>query len=75
MVHSLVTLAYNLQIFEGIETEEQLHAITRVGGNEVQGYLLGKPAPDPASQLTPPELQQTNSLCLQNAASKAASHA
>jgi len=55
MVQSLVTLAHNLDmqvIVEGVETPEQLAMIKSFGSNEVQGYLLGKPTADPASQLT-----------------------
>jgi diguanylate cyclase (GGDEF)-like protein len=55
MVHSLVTLAHNLSmqvIVEGIETPEQLQMIKALGGNEVQGYLMGRPTPDPMAQLT-----------------------
>ena len=54
MVHSLVTLAHNLGmqvIVEGIETPRQLELIKKVGGNEVQGYLLGRPTANPASQI------------------------
>jgi diguanylate cyclase (GGDEF)-like protein len=54
MVQSLVALAKNLSmqvIVEGIETQEQLSLVRKLGGNEVQGYLLGRPTPDPASQL------------------------
>jgi diguanylate cyclase (GGDEF)-like protein len=50
MIHSLVMLAHNLGmtvIAEGVETREQLDLIAKLGGNEVQGYLLGKPTPDP----------------------------
>ena len=57
MVQSLVALARNLSmqvIVEGIETPEQLELIKKLGGNEVQGYLLGKPPPNPASQLRQP---------------------
>src|SRR6185312_3438883 len=57
MVQSLVALAKNLSmqvIVEGIETPEQLELIKKLGGNEVQGYLLGKPTPNPASQLFQP---------------------
>jgi diguanylate cyclase (GGDEF)-like protein len=32
-------------VAEGIETEEQLHFLKLLGCNEVQGYLLGEPAP------------------------------
>ncbi|HEY1799463.1 MAG TPA: EAL domain-containing protein [Terriglobales bacterium] len=55
MVQSLVTLAHNLDmqvIVEGVETPEQLAMIKQFGGNEAQGYLLGKPTADPSSQLT-----------------------
>ncbi|HVO64262.1 MAG TPA: EAL domain-containing protein [Terriglobales bacterium] len=54
MVHSLVTLAHNIGmrvIVEGVETPEQMHLIREFGGNEAQGYLLGKPTPDPMSVL------------------------
>jgi EAL domain-containing protein (putative c-di-GMP-specific phosphodiesterase class I) len=54
MVHSLVTLAHNLGmrvIVEGIETLTQLNLVTELGSNEVQGFLLGRPTADPASQL------------------------
>ena len=50
MVHSLVVLAHKLGmrvIAEGVETEKQLERIAGIGTNEVQGYLLGKPTPDP----------------------------
>ncbi|HEX3986917.1 MAG TPA: EAL domain-containing protein [Acidobacteriaceae bacterium] len=50
LVHSLVILAHKLGmrvIAEGIETEKQLERIADLGTNEVQGYLLGKPTPDP----------------------------
>lgn len=52
MVHSLVTLAHNIGmrvIVEGVETQDQMRIIQEFGGNEVQGFLLGKPTPDPMS--------------------------
>jgi diguanylate cyclase (GGDEF)-like protein len=55
MIHSLVSLAHNMGmrvIVEGIETPAQLDLIRKVGGNEIQGYLLGKPISDPASLLS-----------------------
>jgi diguanylate cyclase (GGDEF)-like protein len=54
MVHSLITLAHNLKmqvIVEGIETHDQLEMIENLGGNEVQGFLLGRPTPDPQSEI------------------------
>jgi EAL domain-containing protein (putative c-di-GMP-specific phosphodiesterase class I) len=52
MVRSLVTLAHDLGmivIAEGIETPEQLKLIQDMGGDEAQGFLLGRPSPDPAA--------------------------
>lgn len=54
LVHSLVILAQKLGmrvIAEGIETRDQLERIAEIGTNEVQGYLLGKPSPDPLNFL------------------------
>jgi EAL domain-containing protein (putative c-di-GMP-specific phosphodiesterase class I) len=54
MVRSLMTLAHDLGmrvIAEGIETPEQLNLIKDMGGNEAQGYLLGRPTPDPVALL------------------------
>ncbi len=54
MVTSLIALAHNLGmrvIIEGIEKLDQLEMIRELGGNEVQGYLLGRPSADPVSQL------------------------
>jgi len=50
LIRSLVSLAHNLNmqvVVEGIETVEQLETIEAMGGNEVQGYLLGRPTADP----------------------------
>jgi diguanylate cyclase (GGDEF)-like protein len=55
MIYSLVTLARNLDmrvIIEGVEKQEQMEFIRKLGAHEVQGYLLGGPTPDPAFQLT-----------------------
>lgn len=55
MIRSLVTLAHNLNmqvVVEGVETAQQLATIEALGGNEVQGYLLGRPTPDPKAFLT-----------------------
>ncbi len=51
LVESILTLARNLHmkvIIEGIENEEQLALVGELGGDEAQGYLLGRPGPDPA---------------------------
>lgn len=57
MVHSLVTLAHNFGmrvIAEGVETEQQMAMIAEIGCNEVQGYLLGRPAADATPYLLAP---------------------
>jgi EAL domain-containing protein (putative c-di-GMP-specific phosphodiesterase class I) len=55
IVRSLMMLAKNVGmrvIVEGIETEEQLDLIKQFKGDEVQGYLMGRPTPDPVSQIS-----------------------
>jgi EAL domain-containing protein (putative c-di-GMP-specific phosphodiesterase class I) len=55
MVRSLVTLAKNVGmhvIVEGIETSEQLELIKQFQGDVIQGYLTGRPTPDPVSQIS-----------------------
>jgi len=54
MVNSLVSLAHNLGIrviVEGVETVGQLDLIRTAGGNEVQGFLTGRPTSAPFDQL------------------------
>ncbi len=48
IVKSIIELAHALRIRvtgEGVETREQLHALARHGCDEVQGFLLARPAP------------------------------
>jgi len=55
VVRSLVTLARNLQmqvVWEGVETRRQLEAVKQLGGNAVQGFLLGKPTSEPETYFT-----------------------
>jgi EAL domain-containing protein (putative c-di-GMP-specific phosphodiesterase class I) len=55
LVQSLITLAQNIGlrvIVEGVETAEQLAVIRDLGGNEVQGYLLGRPNSNPTATIT-----------------------
>jgi EAL domain-containing protein (putative c-di-GMP-specific phosphodiesterase class I) len=55
MVQSLISLAHNLNmavIAEGVETAVQMQILRDLGCDEMQGYLLGKPTPDPARYLT-----------------------
>jgi EAL domain-containing protein (putative c-di-GMP-specific phosphodiesterase class I) len=54
LVHSLITLAHNIGlrvIVEGVENSEQLALIGKLGGNEIQGFLLGRPVADPTSTI------------------------
>jgi EAL domain-containing protein (putative c-di-GMP-specific phosphodiesterase class I) len=49
MIQSLVTLAHQLNmqvVVEGIETFEQLEMIKLLGGNQAQGFPLGRPTAD-----------------------------
>lgn len=46
IVKTMIDLCRNLGIscvFEGIETEEQLHTLVELGGSVMQGYLFGRP--------------------------------
>jgi EAL domain-containing protein (putative c-di-GMP-specific phosphodiesterase class I) len=50
MIQTLIALAQNLGmrvIIEGVETAEQLALIKSLGANEVQGYFMGRPTPNP----------------------------
>lgn len=54
-VQSILSMAHNLNmkvIVEGIETKEQLELMRALGTNEAQGYLLGRPSPNPLEQLS-----------------------
>lgn len=53
-VKSILTMADSLGmrvVVEGVETEEQLHMVMELGIHEAQGFLLGRPSPDPAGFL------------------------
>ncbi|PYR51621.1 MAG: hypothetical protein DMF89_05255 [Acidobacteria bacterium] len=48
IIESIVTLARTLGthvIAEGVETEQQVHELTRLGCTEAQGYFFGRPLP------------------------------
>lgn len=52
LVESLVSLAHSLGmrvVVEGVETSEQYKLLHALGCDELQGFLLGKPLPDPFS--------------------------
>ncbi len=55
IIRSIVDLARNLHlqvVAEGVETETQLEIARELGCDIVQGYLLGRPAPGLAAELT-----------------------
>jgi len=69
MIRSLVMLAHNLGmkvIAEGVETRPQLDLIKELGGNEVQGYLLGKPTPEPMAFIEAHRQEQKPDVVLVN---------
>lgn len=48
LLESIIRMAHQLGlpvIVEGVETESQWAAVERLGADEVQGYLMGKPMP------------------------------
>ncbi len=50
MIRTLVALAHNVGmrvVVEGVEKQEQLELVRSLGVNEVQGFLLGRPTPNP----------------------------
>jgi len=54
IVGFLITLAHSLNmqvIVEGVETQQQLEIIAQLKGNDVQGFLLGRPTPNPQAWL------------------------
>jgi len=55
MVRSLIRLAQEMGmkvIVEGVETEAQFNVIRAMGADEVQGFLLGRPTPNPLQHVT-----------------------
>ena len=60
MVQCLITLAHNLNmqvVVEGIETPQQLEMVKGFGGNQAQGFFLGRPTSDPTCIATDREDQ------------------
>jgi len=49
LVSTIVSLAHSLRlkvVAEGVETEEQAKILRRLGCDQMQGYLIGKPVPE-----------------------------
>ena len=58
MIRSMVDLAHSMSmrvIVEGIEQVTQLELVKELGADEVQGYLLGRPGPNPQLRLRLPK--------------------
>ena len=58
IVSAMVDLAHNLKldvVAEGVETATELEIVRRVGCDEAQGYLLGRPGPTSASSSSDPD--------------------
>ena len=56
MIRTLIGLAHNFGmsvIVEGVETPEQLAIVKALGANEVQGFLTGRPTPNPMDFMRP----------------------
>lgn len=54
MIASMIDLAHRFRIrviVEGVESEDELALVRTLGADEAQGYLLGRPGPDPGGQI------------------------
>jgi EAL domain-containing protein (putative c-di-GMP-specific phosphodiesterase class I) len=54
MIRSIIEMAHTMKmitIVEGVEEKAQLELIEKLGADEVQGFLLGRPADNPVAQL------------------------
>ncbi len=52
VVGAIIALGHNLNltiVAEGVETEEQLHVLQKVGCNRIQGYIFSKPLTEKAA--------------------------
>jgi diguanylate cyclase (GGDEF)-like protein len=65
MIRSMVDLAHSMSmrvIVEGIEEVTQLELVKELGADEVQGYLLGRPGPNPSVRLRLPKESEADPI-------------
>jgi EAL domain-containing protein (putative c-di-GMP-specific phosphodiesterase class I) len=63
MVRSMVDLAHSMEmavIVEGVEDDTQLALIRNIGADAMQGYLLGRPGPEPSTKARIEMASRTN---------------
>jgi EAL domain-containing protein (putative c-di-GMP-specific phosphodiesterase class I) len=63
IVSAIITLCHNLGLsvlVEGVETVQQLDVLRTLGCDQVQGYLLGRPAPE--GMIAPAQLAHIKTL-------------
>ncbi len=66
LVRAIITLGHNLRlkvVAEGVETEDQLRFLKKLGCDEIQGYLYSKPVPaDELVSLFDPQMKTDQTL-------------
>jgi EAL domain-containing protein (putative c-di-GMP-specific phosphodiesterase class I) len=63
IVNAIIALCHNLGLsvlVEGVETQQQLEVLRALGCDQVQGYLLGRPAPE--EMMGPAQLEHIKAL-------------
>ena len=58
LIEGMISLAHSIAkrvVVEGVETKQQLDVLQKIGADEIQGFLLGKPRPLPAWDEIPSE--------------------
>jgi diguanylate cyclase (GGDEF)-like protein/PAS domain S-box-containing protein len=54
LMRAVISLAHSLGlsvVVEGIETQEEMAFVRSLGADDLQGFLLGRPSPEPCSQI------------------------
>jgi EAL domain-containing protein (putative c-di-GMP-specific phosphodiesterase class I) len=64
LIEGMISLAHSIGkhvVVEGVETNEQLEVLKRIGCDEIQGFLLGRPTELPAWDEPPDEFRTSES--------------